>query len=199
MSEEKINLAPFGIAGMVAVFVFAITVVIAICSDPTWVFGENTFGDIEYSNSDSRLVAAVGFVISAALMLITGTGIALKSKGAGFWCGVFIVLGMICTVANVFKILDMGSPEQIALHIIINVFLLAAVIAGAIADYQKGRTINTAVAAFTIGVSLILLGASTIETADVVGRIMFAVWLAFESITIALIPEKVYKDEAESC
>ena len=123
MSEEKINLAPFGIAGMVSVFVFAITVVIAICSDPTWVFGENTFGDIEYSNSDSRLVAAVGFVISAALMLITGTGIALKSKGAGFWCGVFIVLGMICTVANVFKILDMGSPEQIALHIIINVFL----------------------------------------------------------------------------
>ena len=93
----------------------------------------------------------------------------------------------------------MGSPEQIALHITINVFLLAAVIAGAIADYQKGRTINTAVAAFTIGVSLILLGASTIETADVVGRIMFAVWLAFESITIALIPEKIYKDEAESC
>lgn len=198
MSEEKINLAPFGIAGMVASFVFAISIIIAICADPNWVFGQDAFNDITFAN-DLKPAVGAGFILSVALTIFTAAGIALKSKGPSFWSGTFLVVGMICSVASMFKILGAGTPEQAILNVMVFVFIFSAIIAGAVADYQKGRSINTAVAAFCIFVFLIVIAAYSVEAGTVVGIIMYLVWFAVESVTLAFCSDKVYKDDAESC
>lgn len=198
MSEEKINLAPFGIAGMVAAFVFAINTVIAICADPNWVFGQDALIDLNISD-DLKPVIGAGFIISVVLTLFTAAGSALKSKGPAFWSGVFLVVGMICSVASMFKILEVGTPEQAVLNAMVFIFIFSAIIAGAVAEYQKGRSINAAVAAFAIFVFLIVLSTYSVEAGTVVGIIMYIIWFAVESVTMAFCSDKVYKDDAESC
>lgn len=197
MSEEKINLAPFGIAGMVAVFVLAITLIIGTSADASWVFGEKPIHEIAVSGSAALIVAA-GYIISSILILMTGTGLMLKTDGPRFWSGLFIVFGMICSLIIVFGLVGDATPGSKMIRGISLLLFGAAVIASAIVDQKAGRTINVAVAMAAVITPLIVLCTSNHATTDVISLTSFMFWLAVESVTFALIPEKVYKDDAVS-
>lgn len=184
MSMSYRNPGLFAVIGLLVAFAFAIVLAVAINSDTTWVYGENTLSDLGIS--DVQLTADLfnyGCIVFGILLFVYGIGKAMCEASCNRASGCFVAIAAIflILIGYIRSDFDNGNTHD-AITILFFLFLFVSMVLSAIDDWKANYRLNSALSVIVI---LVILGCAmgmNIESLEVIIVACTIVWLAGISV-----------------
>lgn len=184
MSMSYRHPRPFAVIGLLVAFASAIVLAVAINSDTTWVYGENTLSDLGIS--DVQLTADLfnyGCIVFGILLFVYGIGKAMCEASCNRASGYFVAIAAIflTLIGCIRSDFDNGNTHD-AITILLFLFLFVSMVLSAIDDWKANYRLNSALSVIVI---LVILGCAVgmnIESLEVIIVTCAIVWLAGISV-----------------
>ena len=179
---------PFCMIGFLAVAVFCVCWITAVCADPTWKFGKDSLSDMGVSDvpltADLFMAACI---ITGLLGMVFSLSKIKFEKGGNRISGYLLLASCFFLIGvGIFNMeYNGGDMHYLNAYLFFGLILLS-VIASAVGDYSEGRYKYLAA---TVGLLVLIFGCVALtEFAmyEAIGVIAAMVWLVLQSLKLVI-------------
>ncbi|MDR3283368.1 MAG: DUF998 domain-containing protein [Candidatus Methanoplasma sp.] len=180
--------AAFAWTGFLAVASFAVFVVIAMNTDPSWVFGEDVFSSLRNHANDTTRYFDAGCAVGGLLLTVFGIGNILyhRNQDQAIGGGLVAVAGI--ALALVVLTPTGATPEDLCYYFghMFALLMLMSLAAFAIGNWVAGHKVFAGVSLILFASGIAAIMTFDLAKAETYGLFIGSIWVVLESIRMMI-------------